>query len=239
MIKPLNNAACLVALLLVSATTSAATCTGATINKDMVIYVQRGMTVNDISGVLGCMPIEVPSGFVWETRDDSVRRQIAVDFASATAIRARYREIPLSPGVGVGGGNNNDTDTGAAAAVALIAFTASRGNVGSAASGCTPATINPSAIARIVPRTGIEAVIAILGCAPTEQVYAPLVNATVYTFKVPMLDVGVHVVVDGQGVSFAQYMDFSNPVVGSYNGAMRIELPPHWVPSAGTITPLR
>lgn len=103
---------------------------------------------------------------------------------------------------------------------------------------CTPATINPSSITRIVPRTGIEAVIATLGCAPTQQIYSPLVNATIYTFKVPMLDIGIHVMVDAQGVGFAQYMDFTNPVVGSYNGAIRGELPPLWMPSAGTITPL-
>lgn len=104
---------------------------------------------------------------------------------------------------------------------------------------CTPATINPSAIARIVPHSSIETVIAALGCAPTGQVYSPIVNAFMYTFKVPMLDIGVHVMVDSQGVGFAQYMDFTNPAASSYNGAMRIELPPYLVPAAGTINHLR
>lgn len=101
---------------------------------------------------------------------------------------------------------------------------------------CTPATINPSAIARIVPRTSIETAIAALGCAPTEQIYSPIANSTIYTFKVPMLDVFVHVVVDSQGIAFAEYMDFTNPVAAPYSGAMRVNLPPLWVPSAGTIS---
>lgn len=104
---------------------------------------------------------------------------------------------------------------------------------------CTPATINPSAITRIVPHSSIEAVIATLACSPTHQVYSPVVNASIYTFRLPMLDIGVYVMVDSQGVGFAQYMDFTNPNAGQYNGAMRAELPPYWVPSAGTIIPLR
>lgn len=123
--------------------------------------------------------------------------------------------------------------TNAASLVALLLVSST-----SSAVVCTPATINPSVIARIVPRTSIETAIAALGCAPTEQIYSPIANATVYTFKVPMLNVFVHVVVDSQGIAFAEYMDFTNPVIGSYNGAIRGELPPLWMPSAGTITPL-
>jgi len=100
---------------------------------------------------------------------------------------------------------------------------------------CTPATINSSVIASIVPHSPIATVIATLGCAPTDVIYSPVVNATLYTFKVPMLDVGVHVVVDIQGVVAAQYIDLTNPNVGAYTGAMRVNLPPLWVPAAGTI----
>lgn len=108
------------AIASVSASASAATCTGTMINRDMVTYVQRGMTVNDISGLLVCAPIEAPGGFAWETRDATMRRQIVVDFAGSVAIQARYQEIPLSPGVGGSSGNNNDTGAQDAAATAII-----------------------------------------------------------------------------------------------------------------------
>lgn len=225
------------ALTIASASASAATCTGATINRDMVIYVQRGMTVSDISGVLGCIPIEVPGGFAWETRDDSVRRQIAVDFASATAIRARYREIPLSPGVGVSGGNNNDTGVRDAAAVALLAFAASRDSVvgSAAASGCTPVQVNPSAVQRIKPRMNAGAVQAIMGCLPTETMIGES-GTTLLRFAVPFVNGGVYVIFDAMGTSYAEYMD---PLVVSYNSALRAEPPlaPQWIPSAGVISP--
>jgi hypothetical protein len=100
---------------------------------------------------------------------------------------------------------------------------------------CTPATINPSAIARIVPHSSIGTVMAAMGCVPTEQAYSPIANATIYRFKIQMVDVFVDVVVDSQGVVFAEYIDFTNPIAGSYNGALRVNLPPLWVPSAGTI----
>lgn len=109
-----------VALAIASASASAATCTGTMINRDMATYVQRGMTVNDISGLLVCAPIEAPGGFAWETRDATMRRQIVVDFAGSVAIQARYQEIPLSPGVGGSSGNNNDTGAQDAAAAAII-----------------------------------------------------------------------------------------------------------------------
>lgn len=54
-----------------AASASAATCTGTMINRDMVTYVQRGMTVNDISGLLVCAPIEAPGGL--RHKDDVAR----------------------------------------------------------------------------------------------------------------------------------------------------------------------
>lgn len=114
-------------------------------------------------------------------------------------------------------------------ALLLVSFTA-------AAAVCTPATINPSSIARIVPRTSIATVQATLGCAPSEIFIAEDVSVTIYRFAVPLLNGGVYVAVDAMGVSFAQYLD---PLISSHNSAMRLEPPltPQWILSAGMILP--
>lgn len=236
-------------LAIASASASAATCTTATINRDMVIHIQRGMTPEVVTGILGCMPTERPAPvegssrlLVWDTEDINPRKQItvnfAVNYAGSSALQAQYQEIPLSPGVGMSGGN----DTGVrdvAAATVLIAFAASRGSfIGSAAaSGCTPATINPGAVSRIRPHTSIEMVIAMLGCSPAEVFVAEEAGVTRYGFLVPVLNVGLDVYVDSMGVSFAHYTDRTNLAGIKYNGALRIEPPlsPSWMPNAGFI----
>lgn len=242
----------IVMALAISASASAATCTTATINRDMVIHIQRGMTPEAVTGILGCMPTERPAPvvgssrlLVWNTEDINPRKQIAVNFAvnyaGSSALQAQYQEIPLSPGAGMSGGN----DTGVrdvAAATLLIAASASRGSfIGSAAaSGCTPATINPGAVSRIRPHTSIETVIAMLGCSPTEVFVAEEVGTTRYSFQVPLLDVELDVITDALGVSFALYFDRTNPVGIKYNGALRVEPPlsPSWMPNGGFI-PIR
>ena len=239
-----------VALAIASASASAAPCTAITINPDMVIHIQRGMTPEGVSGILGCMPTERPALgssrlLVWGTEDINPRKQIAVDFdvnyAGSSALQARYQEIPLSPGVGVSGGNDTGVEDVATAAV-LIAFAASRGSfIGSpAASGCTPATINAGAVSRIRPHTAIETVIGMLGCSPTEVFFAEIVGVTKYKFLVPILDVELDVFSDSMGVSFAIYIDRTNPLERRYDSALRVEQPltPNWMPSAGVI-PIR
>ena len=239
-----------VALAVLSTSAQAAPCTTITINQDMVIHIQRGMTPEGVSGILGCMPTERPALgssrlLVWGTEDINPRKQIAVDFAvnyaGSSALQARYQEIPLSPGVGMSGGNDTGVEDVATAAV-LIAFAASRGSfIGSpAASGCTPATINPGAVSRIRPHTSIETVIAMIGCSPTEVFVAEEVGTTRYSFQVPLLDVELDVNTDSMGVMFAIYFDRTNPVGIKYNGALRIEPPlsPSWMPSAGVV-PIR
>lgn len=221
------------ALAIASASASAATCTGTMINRDMVTYVQRGMTVNDISGLLVCAPIEAPGGFAWETRDATMRRQIVVDFAGSVAIQARYQEIPLSPG-----------DTGGrdvAAAAALIALAAARGYfTGSAeASGCTPAQVNEAAQRRIMPGMLMAGVIAAIGCKPMGLVPAPVgMLASWYVAGLGEAEGGgLHVFFDGAGAAFTFY--FPPLAVPAHSSQLRgfPGVTPPWVRSAGAIVP--
>lgn len=99
---------------------------------------------------------------------------------------------------------------------------------------CTPATVNPAAIQRIMPRMSVAAVQAVMGCLPTETMIGES-GVTLLRFAVPFINGGVYVVFDtAMGVSFAEYMD---PLIVSYNGALRAEPPlaPQWMPSAGVI----
>lgn len=108
-------------------------------------------------------------------------------------------------------------------------------NVGSAAvSGCTPATINPGAIALIRPHMTIETVKATLGCIPCESYFVEYVGVTRYLFAVPLLNGGVYVFTDALGVAFAIYID---PFLHSYNSGIRVEPPasPTWIPHAGVV----
>ena len=117
-------------------------------------------------------------------------------------------------------------------AAAEVNFIGSR-----AASGCTPATINPRAVSQIRPHSTIETVIAMLGCNPTEIFFAEKVGVTRYSFLVPVLNVELDVFSDSMGVSIALYSDRTNPLEISYNSGFRVEQPltPNWMPSAGVI----
>ncbi len=117
-------------------------------------------------------------------------------------------------------------------AAAEVNFIGSR-----AASGCTPASVNPGAVSRIRPHTSIEMVIAMLGCNPTEIFFAEKVGVTKYSFLVPILNVELDVFSDSMGVSFALYSDRTNPLETSYSSGFRAEQPltPNWMPSAGVI----
>lgn len=244
--RQLNLSMLGVALAVLSTLAQAAPCSTITINPDMVIHIQHGMAPEDVSGILGCMPTERPALgssrlLVWGTEDINPRKQIAVGFAvnyaGSSALQARYQEIPLS--AGVDGGNSGTQEAVAVAAiVALGAFSGGQMSIGSpAASGCTPATINPGAVSRIRPHTSIETVIAMLGCSPTEIFFAEKVGVTGYKFLVPLLDAELDVFSDSMGISFAIYIDRTNPLERHYNGALRIEPPlaPNWMPNAGVV----
>lgn len=97
---------------------------------------------------------------------------------------------------------------------------------------CTPATVNPAAIQRIMPRMSVAAVQAVMGCLPTETMIGES-GVTLLRFAVPFVNGGVSVAFDVMGSAFAVYLD---PALVSYNGAMRVEPPaPSWMPSAGVI----
>lgn len=229
------------ALTIASASASAATCTVTMINRDMVTYVQRGMTVNDISGLLVCAPIEAPGGsLAWETRDATMRRQIVVDFAGSVAIQARYQEISLSPGVGMSDGDTGGRDV--AAVAALIALAAARdyftGSAG--ASGCTPAQVNEAAQRRVVPGMTLPGAIAAIGCTPKELV--PSSGGMLASWTIAGLGEveggGLHVFFDGAGAAATMY--FPPVAVSAYSGQLRgfPGVTPPWLPGAGVIAPM-
>lgn len=247
------------AVTIMSTAAEAGSCSATTINRNMVHSIQLGSTPADISQLLGCMPSEIPAPagelsatrlLVWGIQDANMHKQIAVNFSEnyagrSEALRARYQELPVatrSPSAD----SNNDT-AAAAGLLALVAVSRSL-FVGSAvASGCTPATINPGAIPRILPHVSIAAVEATLGCMPTD-IYIdndPTMNPnptfnTVYRFAVPLLNISIYIITDAQGTLFALYTDMTNPVGTAYNGAIRVEpsLPPdtNWMQSGGFIT---
>lgn len=229
------------ALAIASASASAATCTTATINRDMVIHIQRGMTPEVVTGILGCMPTERPAPvvgssrlLVWDTEDINPRKQIAVDFAvnyaGSSVLQAQYQEIPLSPGVGMSDGDTGGRDVAAAAAAALIALAAARGSFtgSAAASGCTPAQVNPGAVQRVRPYMSLGAAQAAVGCLPVQNTTTAS-GSTLMLFAIPLTLGGVYVVSDSRGVVSAVYID---PTVTSYTGVFA----PNWIPSAGVIS---
>ncbi len=235
----------LVAMVIASASASAA-CSTTTINNVMASAIPSGSSVLSVSGLLGCTPDQMPtlnsasSTLTWSVVSYT-KQQIVVNFAGAGSVSARYQEIPLSAGMNGGNSNSNTNTQDAVAVAAIIAFGAFRDgqmSIGSpAASGCTPATINPGAVLRIRPHTSIETVIAMLGCKPTETFFADKVGVTKYSFLVPVLNVELDVFSDSMGVSFALYSDRTNPLETSYNSGFRAEQPltPNWMPSAGVI----
>lgn len=230
--------------LTIASTSATAACSTTTINTVMASAIPSGSSVLNVSGLLGCAPDQTPtpnstsSTLTWSVIS-STKQQIVVNFAGAGSVSARYQEIPLS--AGVNGGNSNSSTQEAVAVAAIIALGAFKGgqmSIGSpAASGCTPATINPGAVSRIRPHSTIETAIAMLGCSPTEVFFAEKIGVTKYKFLVPMLDVELDVFSDSLGVSFAIYIDRTNPIERHYNGALRIEPPltPNWMPSAGVV----
>jgi len=236
----------ILALAITSASTSAAAaCSTTTINNVMASAIQPGSSVLNVSGLLGCAPDQTPmpnsasSTLTWSVVS-STKQQIVVNFAGTGSVSARYQEIPLSPGVGLSSDSNTGTQDAVAVAaiIALGAFRGGQMTIGSpAASGCTPATINPGAVSRIRPHTSIEMVVAMLGCNPTEVFLAEKVGVTKYSFLVPVLNVELDVFSDSMGVSFALYSDRTNPIETSYNSGFRAEQPltPNWMPSAGVV----
>jgi hypothetical protein len=99
---------------------------------------------------------------------------------------------------------------------------------------CTSASINPGAVDRIRPHMTVEAVTAVLGCAPTEPPPATTFPLGVWVWGVPgpvaaaqgYKYQNLSVVVDGEGVTFAMY-SFS-PIVSvqpAGNSGLKVEPP--------------
>lgn len=111
--------------------------------------------------------------------------------------------------------------------VALAVFTAAP-----AWAICTPATVNPGAVQRIMPRMSVSAAQAVMGCSP--KILLNENGITILHFTIPFVGGGVFIVFDSMGAAFAEYLD---PAFATYNGALRVEPPlaPNWMPSAGAL----
>lgn len=94
---------------------------------------------------------------------------------------------------------------------------------------CTPATVNPGAVQRILPRMSVSAAQAAMGCLPVQNTTGES-GMTLLRFALPLTPGGVLVVFDSRGAISVEYID---PTVTSYVGAIA----PFWIPSAGVLPP--
>jgi hypothetical protein len=242
------------ALAVLASTAQAEPCVAGNINQSALTVVRDemavvgGLSVQDISGLLRCSPTATDGNTsTWSARDASMIRQIVVDFSGqGKAVRATLKSIPNVAGAG------SDNSNAAAAAVLLGAAAlagSAGGSAGVAFGGCTPATINPSAIALLRPYEPLSAVTAQLGCAPSQvvvDVFDPLTEkvalspgATGALWEVgPGGQLGaIGATFDVRGLVDAVYLS-PGGVAGTYTGGFRQLTPPvptPWQLSSGSV----